>query len=162
MAAKKKDKQRRFSNDIRIENRKARFEYEILERHEAGIELTGCEVKSIRMGQTSLSEVYAMAHRGQIFLKGMHIKPYEEGNFMNPPDPYRDRRLLLHRREIDRLQGAVAQQGLTLIPLKLYFTRKGWAKVQLGLCRGKKAHDKRATIKERDLNREMRREFKHA
>lgn len=157
-----KPKKKRFSNDIRIENRKARFEYEVLETVEAGIELTGCEVKSIRMGQTSLSEVYAMAHRGQIFLKGMHVKPYEEGNLMNSPDPYRDRRLLLHRKEIDRLQGSVAQQGLTLVPLRLYFNSKGWAKVMLGLCRGKKAHDKRATIKERDLNREMRRELKNA
>lgn len=160
--AKKADKKKRFSNDIRIENRRARFEYEILERVEAGIELTGCEVKSIRLGQASLNEVYAANIRGQIFLKNMHIKPYEEGNYTNPADPYRDRRLLLHRKEIDKLGGAVSQQGLTLVPLKLYFTKKGWAKVELGLCRGKKSHDKRATIKERDLNRDLRRELKHA
>jgi SsrA-binding protein len=157
----KKDKKKRFTNDIHIENRKARHEYEIIERMEAGIELTGCEVKSIRLGQASLNEVYAMAFRGQIFLKGMHINPYEEGNYANPSSPTRDRRLLLHRKEIDRLAGAVGAQGLTLIPLKLYFNKQGWAKVQLGLCRGKKAHDKRATIKERDLDREMRREFKN-
>ncbi|MCC5875001.1 MAG: SsrA-binding protein SmpB [Candidatus Sumerlaeia bacterium] len=159
--AKKADKKNRFSNTIRIENRKARFEYEILERVEAGIELTGCEVKSIRLGQASLNEVYAANIRGQIFLKNMHIKPYEEGNYTNPTDPYRARRLLLHRKEIDKLGGAASQQGLTLVPLKLYFTKKGWAKVELGLCRGKKAHDKRATIKERDLNRDLRRELKN-
>lgn len=157
----KAPKKKRFSNDIRIENRRARFEYEILERVEAGIELTGCEVKSIRLGQASLNEVYAAVIRGQVFLKGMHIKPYEEGNFGNHADPYRERRLLLNRKEIDKLGGAVSQQGLTLVPLKLYFTKKGWAKVELGLCRGKKTHDKRATIKERDLGREMRREMKH-
>jgi SsrA-binding protein len=158
MAANKKKKSR-FSNDIRLENRRARFDYEILEKFEAGIELTGCEVKSIRAGQASLSETFAHPSRGQIWLKGMHIKPYEEGNLMNA-DPYRERRLLLHRKEIDRLTGAASQQGLTLVPLRLYFNARGWAKVELALARGKKEHDKRDSIRERDVQRDIRREYK--
>lgn len=159
MSKSDKNQKNPFRNDIRVENRRARFEYDIVEKVEAGIELTGCEVKSIRLGGASISEVYAMEKNSQIWLKGMHIKPYEQGNFQNA-DPYRDRRLLLHRKEIDRLVGATSQKGLTLIPLNLYFTKKGYAKVELALCRGRKDHDKRDVIRARDQEREMRREFK--
>jgi SsrA-binding protein len=155
----RKNKKKRFSNDVTIENRRARFEYEIVEKFEAGIELCGAEVKSLREGGGALTDVYAQAVGGQLFLRGMHIKPYEQANEQNQ-NPTRERRLLLHRKEIDRLVGQVYTKGLTLIPLRVYFNERGWAKVQLGLCRGKKDHDKRETIKQRDLDREMRREYK--
>ncbi len=158
MASKKNNKKERFSNSVRIENRKARFEYEVVDTWEAGIALTGNEVKSIRQGQASLQEVYASVKNEQIWLKGMHIKPYEEGGIGQ--DPTRDRKLLLHKKEISRIIGLIAQKGFTLIPLKLYFTDKGWAKVLLGLCRGKKKHDKRETIRQRDLDRELQRNLK--
>ncbi len=155
-----KKKKQVFSNTITIQNRKAFFEYEVIDKYEAGMELTGCEVKSLRLGQASLVESFVSLRTGQAFLKGMHINPYEQGNFMNA-DPYRDRRLLLKKDEINRLMGATTQKGLTVVPLKLYFNEKGWAKLQLGLCRGKKAHDKRQVIKERDIAREMQREMKN-
>lgn len=152
-------KKTRFSNNVLIENRRARFDYEVLEKFEAGIELSGCEVKSLREGGGTLTDVYALIKGEQAFLRGMHIKPYEQGNEQNM-EPDRDRRMLLHRREIARLVGQTAQKGLTLIPLRVYFTERGWAKVELGLCRGKREHDKRDTIRKRDEEREMRREFK--
>lgn len=152
-------KKPRFTNDVRIENRRARFEYEIIEKYEAGIELNGCEVKSLREGGGTLTDVYATTRSGQLFLRGMHIKPYEQANAENQV-PDRDRRLLMHKREINRLIGATSQKGLTMVPLRVYFNARGWAKVELGLCRGKREHDKRDTIKKRDLDREMRREYK--
>lgn len=148
----------RFTNDRVIKNRKARFEYEILESFEAGIELTGNEVKSIREGKAALTDVYATSRGTDLYLRGMHISPYEEGN--TEANPTRDRRLLLHRKEINRLIGATTQKGLTIVPLEVYFNERGWAKVKIGLCRGKKAHDKRETIKQRDMDRDMRREMK--
>lgn len=157
--AKKKNNTQKFRNDIRIENRKARFDYSILETYETGIELTGCEVKSLRLGGASLTETYAFTSGNQVFMRGMHIKPYEQGNYENP-DPVRDRRLLLHGKEISRLIGLTAQKGYTLVPLRVYFNDRGWAKVKLGVCQGKKLHDKRETIKQRDTEREMRREMK--
>ncbi len=155
----KKQKQPKFSNEVRIQNRKARFDYEVLETYEAGIELTGCEVKSLRLGTASLVDTYATPRGEQLFVRGMHIKPYEQGP-LETPDPTRERRLLLHRREIGRLIGLTSQKGYTLVPLQLYFNDRGWAKVKLGVCQGKKAHDKRETIKRRDMEREMRREYK--
>ncbi|MBI1290065.1 SsrA-binding protein SmpB [bacterium] len=155
----KKNKKKRFSNDVTVENRRARFDYEIIEKHEAGIELAGSEVKSLREGGGSLTDTYAQEIGGQVFLRGLHIKPYTQANFVQS-NPTRERRLLMHRKEIDRLVGQVATQGLTLVPLRLYFNQRGLAKVELALCRGKKAHDKRETIKERDLQRELRRDHK--
>jgi len=154
-----KKKKSPYSNTIHIENRKARFEYEILEKIEAGIELTGCEVKSLRLGHGQLTDVYATNQGDQLFLRGMHIKPYLQGGLWNGT-PDRDRRLLLKRAQLDRLIGATSVQGLTVVPLRVYFNERGWAKVEIALCRGKKAHDKRDAIRERDLDREMRREFK--
>lgn len=159
MSGKDKSKKKRFSNDITIENRKARFDYEIIEKFEAGIELSGHEVKSLREGGGTLVDTFAQTRGEQLFLRGMHIKPYEQMHHVTM-EPTRERRLLLHKREITRLIGQTAQKGLTLVPLRVYFNAKGWAKVQLGLCRGKKAHDKRDTIKQRDMDREMRRDFK--
>lgn len=136
-------------------NRRARFEYEILERIEAGIALLGPEVKSLRAGKANLAEAYATVRRNEVYLVGAHISPYEQAGRANP-DPRRERKLLLHRGEIARLQGKVAEKGLTLVPLRLYFLN-GRAKIELGLARGKKHHDKRQTIRKREEEREMQR-----
>lgn len=138
-----------------IDNRRARFEYEILESLEAGLALTGTEVKSIRAGGVSLNEAYARFRDGEAWLLGMHVPPYREGSFSNV-EPNRARKLLLHRDQIVRLQSRVGEKGLTVVPLRLYFTR-GKVKVQLGLARGKKLWDKRATAAKRDAEREIAR-----
>src|ERR687886_2168187 len=136
-------------------NTPRRHDYHILETWEAGIVLTGTEVKSLRDGKANLSDSYAIVSGGEIFLLNLHISPYEQGNQFNH-DPTRTRKLLLHRKEIRRLIGAVERQGLTLIPLDLYFKR-GVAKVTLALGKGKKLHDKRADERRRDAQREMAR-----
>jgi SsrA-binding protein len=136
-------------------NPKATHDYHILETWESGIVLTGTEVKSLRNGKASIKEAYARVRRGEVFLEGMNITPYEQGNRYNH-DPVRSRKLLLHRREIEKLIGAVEQRGLTLVPLELYF-KNGRAKVVLALGRGKKQHDKRADLKRRAEEREMAR-----
>ncbi|MCC8357119.1 MAG: SsrA-binding protein SmpB [Oscillospiraceae bacterium] len=122
-------------------NRKAFHDYFVMEKFEAGIELTGTEVKSIRAGTVNLKDCYAQVKDGQLWVKGMHISPYKQGSYFNA-DPDRDRRLLMHKREINRLGGRVKQEGLTLVPLSLYF-RDSLVKVELGLCKGKKLYDKR-------------------
>ena len=134
-------------------NRRARHEYHILETIEAGLVLRGTEVKSLRAGGVSFKDSYATIRSGEGWLRGCHINPYSHGTDANH-DPERDRKLLLHRRELGRLTGKIAERGLTLIPLRMYFKR-GRVKVELGLGRGKKLHDKRATIRERDTQREM-------
>ena len=136
-------------------NRKARFEYEILDTLEAGIALLGPEVKSLRAGNANLTDAYAIVRRGEVFLVNAHIGPYDQAGRANAA-PRRERKLLLHRAEIARFAGRAAERGFTLVPLELYF-KEGRAKVQLGLARGKKAHDKRETIRERDSEREMQR-----
>jgi SsrA-binding protein len=136
-----------------VENRRARFEYQILESLEAGLVLTGTEVKSMRAGGVSLSEAYARFRDGEAWLLGMHIPPYKQGSFSNE-EPNRPRKLLLHKEEIARLQSRVGEKGLTIVPLRLYFTR-GIAKVQLGVARGKKLWDKRADAAKRDVEREI-------
>jgi SsrA-binding protein len=138
-----------------VDNRRARFEYEFLERIEAGIALTGTEIKSIRAGQISLNEAYARVRDGELWLLGMHVPPYKEGSFSNH-EPRRPRKLLLHREEIRRLSARVGEQGLTLVPTRLYFKR-GMVKVDLALARGKKLWDKRRDIKERESKRELAR-----
>jgi SsrA-binding protein len=142
-----------MSNAPAIENRRARHEYHILESVEAGLALTGTEVKAIRAGGASLTEAYARFHEGEAWLMGMHVPPYRQGSFSNS-EPTRPRKLLLHKAEIHRLQSRVAEKGLTVVPLRLYFTR-GIAKVQLGLARGKKLWDKRADAAKRDVEREI-------
>lgn len=142
-------------NSPTIENRRARHEYHILESLEAGLVLTGTEVKSIRAGGASLSEAYARFRDGEAWLMGMHVPPYKQGSFSNA-DPNRPRKLLLHKEQIANLQGRVSEKGLTIVPLRLYFTR-GMAKVQLGLARGKKFWDKRADVAKRDVEREIAR-----
>ena len=139
-------------------NRKAFHEYFVLERFEAGIELAGTEVKSIRAGNVNLKDAFCTIKDGELFVRGMHISPYEHGNIFNK-DPSRNRRLLLHKREIMRLVGAVKQEGLALVPLSMYF-KGSLVKVQLGLCRGKKLHDKRETAAKRDAARAIDRALK--
>ena len=136
------------------ENRRARFDYFIEERFEAGIELKGTEVKALRTGEGSIAESYALVEGEEVWLINSHIPEYSHGNRLNH-EPRRRRKLLLRGREIDKLHGAITRQGLTLVPLSVYFNTRGRAKVELALARGKKAHDKRDTIKERDWKREQ-------
>jgi len=149
---------REHESDERLvaQNRRARHDYFILETFEAGLVLSGTEVKSLRLGKASLAEAYATVENGEAFVLQLHIPPYEQGNRWNL-DPVRRRKLLLHGREIAQLERGVAQKGLTVIPLKLYFTPRGHAKLLIGLAKGKKTHDKRHTIAERDARREMER-----
>ncbi len=139
-------------------NKKAYHEYFVLESFEAGISLVGTEVKSIRQGGVNLKESWCSVENGEMIIKQMHISPYDHGNIFNK-DPKRDRRLLMHKREIMRLLGLVKQQGLTLVPLSLYF-KGSLVKVQLGLCRGKQLHDKRAVAAKKDANRAIDRALK--
>ncbi|SRR5581483_1837351 len=134
-------------------NRRARHEYEILETVEAGLVLRGTEVKSLRAGQVNFKDGYATVRNGEAWLVGCHISPYSHGTDANH-DPQRDRKLLLHGREIARLAGKIAERGLTLVPLRIYF-KGGRAKLELGLARGKKLHDKRSALREREVRREM-------
>ena len=140
------------------QNRKARHDYFIEERYEAGIALSGTEVKSIRAGALNLKDSYCSVRDGELFVHGMHISPYEKGNIFNK-DPVRDRRLFMHKREIRKLHALVREEGYTLIPLSVYF-RDARVKVEIGLCRGKKNYDKRATIAQRDVEREIDRQRK--
>ena len=139
-------------------NRKARYDYEILEKLEAGLVLRGTEVKSLRLGRANLNESFGVIERGEAFLCNAHVSPYEFGNRENS-DPVRKRKLLLHRREIAYLEGQVARKGLTIIPLRLYFVN-GRAKIELALARGKKSPDKRETLKRRVAEMEIRRAIK--
>ncbi|MCR5090108.1 MAG: SsrA-binding protein SmpB [Oscillospiraceae bacterium] len=140
------------------ENRKAYHDYFVLERFEAGIELAGTEVKSIRASQVNLKDSFCIIKDGELFLRGAHISPYEHGNIFNR-DPVRIRRLLMHKREILKLQARVMQDGVALIPLSLYF-KDSRVKVELGLCKGKKLHDKRESDAERQSKREIDRAMK--
>lgn len=140
---------------IVLRNRKARHEFEILDEIEAGLVLVGAEVKSLRAGDASFTDAFARVDDGELWLYNLHISPYEQAS-IDVPDPKRPRKLLAHRREIDRLAAQTAERGLTLIPLDLHFTR-GRAKVTLGLGRGKKLHDKRETMKRKVMQREVER-----
>ncbi|MBQ8603654.1 MAG: SsrA-binding protein SmpB [Oscillospiraceae bacterium] len=139
-------------------NRAARHEYFVLETYEAGIELFGTEIKSIRNGSVNLKEAWADIQNGEVFVYGMHISAYEKGNIFNK-DPFRVRKLLLHKKEINKLIGKLKQEGLTLIPLSLYF-KKQYVKVELGLCKGKKLYDKREAMAKRDAKRDIDRAMK--
>jgi SsrA-binding protein len=143
------------------ENRRARYDYFVEERLEAGIQLAGTEVKALRQGEGSIAESYATVEGDEVWLINSHIPEYSHGNRMNH-EPRRPRKLLLKNREIAKLHGAVARQGLTLVPLSIYFNGRGRAKVELALARGKKVHDKRETIKERDWKREQQRLLRHS
>lgn len=139
-------------------NKKAYHDYFIDEKFECGIELFGTEVKSIRMGKCSIKEAFIRIERGEVFAFGMHVNPYEKGNIFNK-DPLRAKKLLLHRCEIDKLEGKIREKGYTLVPLQVYF-KGSLAKMEIGLARGKKLYDKRQDIAKKDQKREVEREFK--
>lgn len=139
-------------------NKKAYYDYFIDEKYEAGIELFGTEVKSIRMGKCSVKEAFVKIDRGEVYVCGMHVSPYEKGNIFNK-DPLRVRKLLLHKNEILKLGGKITEKGYTLVPLQVYF-KGSLAKVEIGLARGKKLYDKRADIAKKDQRREVEKEFK--
>ena len=139
-------------------NRQARHEYFVMETYEAGIELFGTEIKSIRNGSVNLKESWADIQNGEVFVYGMHISPYEKGNIFNK-DPFRVRKLLLHRKEINKLLGKIKQDGLTLVPLSLYYSKQH-VKVELGLCKGKKLYDKRDAAAAKDAKRDIDRALK--
>jgi len=143
-----------------IINRRVRHEYHILETYEAGMILTGPEVKSIRLGLANLAEAHCLVRRGRVLLMGCHISPYKPAAMNNPNEPARTRELLLKKHELERLEGKLKEQGLTLVPLKLYFNARNFAKLEIGLARGKKMHDKRLDLKERDIKRDLQRKYK--
>lgn len=140
-------------------NRKAHRDYAILETVECGIELKGSEVKSLRQGRINLEDSFGRIENGEVILYNIHISPYEQASYLNV-EPTRPRRLLLHKNEVRKLAGEVAQRGFTLIPLKAYFSERGFVKIELALCRGKKVYDRRQDIKRREIELEMRRALK--
>lgn len=144
-----------MNNHINIKNRRARFEYILLDQYTAGIVLTGPEIKSIRLGKASLQEAYCYFHRNELWIKGMYVAPYTQGNIHNDVET-RERKLLLQRKELNKLFRS-KEKGMTIIPLQLFVNEKGLAKLQVALAKGKKLHDKRQAIKERDVERALRR-----
>ena len=144
---------------IEINNRKAKFDYEIVSTIEAGIVLKGTEIKSIRLGNAKLKDSYAVIKNNEVFLLGMHISPYKEGNIFNH-DELRTRKLLLHKKEIFKLRDKITLEGYTLVPIKLYFN-KNKAKILLGVAKGKKSYDKRESIKKRDIERDIKKQYKN-
>lgn len=145
-------------NGILVQNRKARHLYDIVDTYEAGMELKGSEVKSLRARHASIAEAYIVPRRGELWVVGMHINPYErvDGWGVNPT---RERRLLLHKKEIDRLAGAVSSKGMTIVPLSVYANERGFVKMKIGLARGKAAPDRREDLKKRTVERELAREY---
>jgi SsrA-binding protein len=141
------------------QNRKARYEYFIIESHECGIVLTGTEIKSIRAGRVNFKDSYASVEKGELWLFSLHIAPYENGSYYNHK-PERDRKLLMTKREIIRLNSKVREKGLTIVPLSIYLKNNRWAKVEIALARGKTAHDKRDDIAERDAKRDISRSLR--
>ncbi len=146
----------RFTNDINIKNKQATFQYELLEKFVAGIALMGTEIKSIREGKVNLQDGFCYFHSGQVLAKGINITPYSQGTHYNH-EAARERKLLLKKSEITRLESKVEEKGLTLIPIRLFINERGFAKLEIALARGKKIHDKRNSIKERDVKRELSR-----
>ena len=151
----KKDKDR-FSKNINIKNRKASFEYEFLEKFVAGLVLKGTEIKSIREGRVNLTEAYCTFYDDGLWVQNMHISAYEQGNIFNH-EPLRKRKLLLNKRELKKLQKKLEEEGLTIVPVRMFISDRGFAKLEIALARGKKLHDKRESIKERDVKRELSR-----
>lgn len=142
--------------DINIRNKKASFEYEFIETYVAGIQLTGTEIKSIRQGKASIAEAYCYFDRGELWVKSMHIAEYSFGNRFNH-EMKRERKLLLSKKELRKLQRKIKEKGLTIIPTRLFINERGWAKMKIALAKGKKVYDKRQSIKEKDMKRDMER-----
>jgi SsrA-binding protein len=148
--------QDKFSAQVQIRNKKASFEYEFLDTYTAGIVLTGTEIKSVRMGNVNMSDAYCVLDKGELWVKNLHISRYNEGSYNNH-EPLRDRKLLLTAHELRKLENKSKEKGLTIIPVKLFTSARGYAKLEIALARGKKMYDKREDIKERDVKREMQR-----
>jgi SsrA-binding protein len=148
----------KISNTVNIENRRAKFDYQFLDTFTAGLVLKGTEIKSIREGKAGLADSYCVFKNDELFVRNFHITEYEDASFYNH-EPLRERKLLLSRMELNKLQKKVKDQGLTIVPIKLFISDKGYAKLNIALARGKKAFDKRDDIKKKDLEREMNRKF---
>jgi SsrA-binding protein len=145
---------KRSTSDIVIKNKKASHDYEFLEKYVAGIKLTGTEIKSIRLGKAALADSYCLFHSGELYIKGMHISEYYWGN-LNNHDPLRERKLLLNKRELKKIERKVKETGYTIITTKVFITERGLAKAEIAISKGKKQYDKRQTIKKKDIEREM-------
>jgi SsrA-binding protein len=150
-----KDKEK-FSKQVNIRNKRASFEYQFLDTYVAGIQLTGTEIKSIREGKVNLQDGYCIYHEEELWLKQVHISPYNEGTYNNH-EPLRDRKLLMTRRELNKLEGKLKDKGLTIVPVRLFTNERGYAKLEIALAKGKKLYDKRESIKEKDNARELSR-----
>src|SRR5690554_1399927 len=148
------------AGQVNIRNKKASFEYELIDKYEAGIKLTGAEIKSIREGKASIKEAYCFFKSGELWIKNMHISPYEPTSYNNE-SPTRDRKLLLNKGELVKLQKSLKDKGLTIVPTKVYIAESGYAKVEVALARGKKLHDKRESLKAKQDKRAMDRAMKH-
>lgn len=146
----------RFKNDINIRNKQAAFQYEFIDKYIAGIALMGTEIKSIREGKVNLQDGYCYLNDGQLFVKGVNINPYAQGTHYNH-EAARERKLLLKKSELTKLEPKIKEKGLTLVPVRLFISERGFAKLEIALARGKKTHDKRESIKERDIRRELSR-----
>mgnify|MGYP006254208217 CR=1 FL=1 len=140
--------------NINIKNKRARFEYQILDKFIAGIQLNGTEIKSIRLGKVTITESFCAFKKDELWIRGMHIAEYEFGTYANH-EPKRERKLLLNRQELDKLQKKLKDQGLTIVPLLLFINEKGWAKLEIAIAKGKKLHDKRDSMKEKDIQRDI-------
>jgi SsrA-binding protein len=146
-------------NNINIKNKKASFEYAFIDKYVAGIQLTGTEIKSIRESKSNINDAFCVFNRNELFIRNMHIAHYFNGTYNNVEEK-RDRKLLLNKRELEKLQGKLKDQGLTIVPLRLFINEKGFAKLEIALAKGKKLYDKRDDIKKRDTEREMSRKLK--
>lgn len=145
-----------MSNKINIQNKRARFEYELLDIYNAGLQLLGTEVKSIRLGKANIADAFCFFKEGELFIRNMHVAEYDFGN-RNNHDPLRERKLLLKRDELKKLERKLKDTGLTIVPLKMFFSESGYAKIDIALAKGKKLHDKRHSLKEKDQKREAQR-----
>lgn len=146
----------KFQNKISIKNKKAYFDYEILDKYVAGIKLLGTEIKSIRESKASIKEAYCYVNNSEVFVKNMHIAEYSNGGYVNH-DPYRERKLLLNKKEIEKIEKKLKDNGITLVPLFLFLSDKGLAKLEIGIAKGKKNYDKRESLKQKDMKRNIER-----
>lgn len=149
-------KSSRFSNSVNIKNKSASHEYELLDKYVAGLALKGTEIKSIREGRVNLKDGYCAFHKNELYVFNIHISPYEQGSFYNHSST-RQRKLLLNKAELNKLERKISEKGLTLIPIRLFISSRGFAKLEIALAKGKKLHDKRESIKERDVKRDLQR-----
>lgn len=147
------------NNQINIKNKKAGFEYQFLDTYVAGVVLTGTEIKSIRLNNVSMGDSYCYFMDGELFIKGLHISKYSHGTYLNH-EPMRERKLLLKKKELRKIEDKLDNQGITLIPIRLFVTERGWAKIEIAIAKGKKLHDKREDLKEKDVKRELDRNYK--